>query len=122
MPFQLYSLYKLVECQILSLVLWNSRTQVGFWVELVGESKDLKLRDHWSGGYLCVWLHLFGHMSQLKSHISIISALYILVLCLKAFKFSRINVYINVHIEFDFQSKKMCTSKAMVCFLLSLPK
>ena len=39
--FQLYSVYSPAECQILGLVLWNSGAQVGFWAELVGESKDL---------------------------------------------------------------------------------
>ena len=40
-PFPLYSVHSPTECQILGLVLWNSRTQVGFQVELAEESKDL---------------------------------------------------------------------------------
>ena len=42
--------------------------------------------------------------------------------CSTAFKFGRIIIYINVHIEANFHSKKVCLFEVMVLFVLSLPK
>ena len=64
---------------------------------------------------------VWSHVRTEKSHIHYISSVHT-DSCSIAFKFGRMIGYVNGHIEANFQSKNMCTSKVMVCSLLSLPK
>ena len=80
----------------------------------------IKVRDHSSGGCVCDCICLVTCHSW-KSHIHYFSSVHTSS-CSTAFKLSRMIGYINFHIAVNFQSKKTCISKAMVWFVLSLPK
>ena len=64
-PFWLYSMHSLAECQILGLVLQNSRTQMGFQAELVGESKDLQ---HLTPSARCEFIFYYQKVLFITSH------------------------------------------------------
>ena len=68
----------------------------------------------------CVTVFVWSHITTEKSHIHYSSSVHT-GSCSTAFKFGKMSGYINVHVQVNFQNKKMYTCKAMVWFVLSPP-